>query len=625
MGGAEQQRNETQSTMNARYAALFAALSTLAVNAQLVGYYNIGGPFAHYDNLTEAFDDLTAQGADGDITFLLHPGTYTGQASLGAIPGNPGQITVKSSTNNAVDAILAFDAVFPLPNHIVRLDGANNIKFEDVTFHALNNDRARCIHFTGNTDNLKLWDCVFIGSATTNTNSYSERVLVWCNQNELNVPDNPDYLQVLNCEFRNGYQAIEIDAEGNSGARALGMMIADNTLTGQLSGGITVNSGTGDIAGNRIITESGVFYVGIRTNYFDNGSKVYRNVIQAHATTGSCNGMEIGNTQNTTGNQIHNNMITVSASSGECWGVGVYNLWDMSIIWNSVVVNGGAASSKAFYHLSNFADGQNSVIRNNLFVNYTDGPALESIQPGNIVTEDHNCLHGAAGVIATIGGVEYPTLAAYQNATGDGAADLDIDPAFPFLPDLHVNSCALDGTGEWFPIGLGDIDYEARGNPVCDIGADEFSFTAGTISTLLTIPADELPYVLNAPAGSGYTWNQGSTSQTIMVTTAGTYSCQFTDLNGCTYTAQWNVSIDFSTGIQVADQGGLQAFPNPTAEMMMISGIDGREAYVILDANGRSVARGSAAEGRAIDVQALAPGLHVLRFSDGRALRFLKQ
>jgi hypothetical protein len=85
------------------------------------------------------------------------------------------------------------------------------------------------------------------------------------------------------------------------------------------------------------------------------------------------------------------------------------------------------------------------------------------------------------------------------------------------------------------------------------------------------------------------------------------------------------VSIDFSTGIQVADQGGLQAFPNPAAEMMMISGIDGREAYVILDANGGSVARGSAAEGRAIDVQALAPGLHVLRFSDGRALRFLKQ
>jgi hypothetical protein len=611
--------------MKARYALLLSALCAFPASAQLVGFYNIGGPFASYDDLTEAFDDLMTQGATGDITFLLHPGTYTGQASLGVIPGNPGVITVKSSTNNAADAILAFDAVFPLPNHIIRLDNANNVKFEDVTFHALNADRARCIHFTGNTDNLKLWDCVFIGSPTTNTNSYFERVLVWCNQNDFNVADNPDNLQVLNCAFRYGYQAIEIDAEGNGGARAQGIFIGDNTLSDQLSGGITVNSATGEIGGNRITTSAGNFYVGIRTNYFDAGSKVYRNVVQAHATVGSSNGMEIGNTQNTTGNQIHNNMITVSAANGECWGLGVYNLWDMSIIWNSVAVTSGSSTSKAFYHLSNFADGQDCVIRNNLFVNYADGPALESIVAGNIVTEDHNGLFTTGSAIASTGGVEYTTLAAYQSGTGDGANDLDIDPAFPFLPDLHVNSCALDGTGEWFPIGLGDIDYEARGNPVCDIGADEFTYSSGTVSTTLVIPVDQLPFTITAGNGSNYLWSNGSTAQSIAITQGGPVTCQFTDANGCTYTAQWNVSVDFSTGLPAMERAELRAWPNPATEAIMITGTSGRMAYTIHDANGRLVGQGSAQEGRSIDVRALATGLHVLRLEGGHALRFMKQ
>lgn len=609
-------------------------LSTLLVllvapaigRAQLSGYYNIGGSTPHYAGLGAAFDDLMAQGADGDVTFLVHPGTYVGQASLGAIPGTPGMITVRSSSNNAEDVTFAFDAVFPLPNHIVRLDGTSNVKFEDVTFHALNDSWARCIHLTGNTDDLKLWDCVFIGSTSTNTNSYFERVLVWCNQNELNVADNPDNLQVIGCEFRNGYQAIEIDAEGAFGARAQNMMIAENTMTDQLSTGITVNNGTGEITMNRITTSAGDWFVGIRTSFFDNGSKIHRNTIQAHAVNGGCTGIEVGNTQNTTGNQIHNNMITVGADAGECWGLGVYNLWDMSIIWNSVVVLEGAATSKAFYHLSNFADGQDGVIRNNLFINYADGPALESIQTGNIATEDHNCLFSTGTVLAMTDSVEYADLAAYQAGTGDGASDLELDPAFPFLPDLHLNSCALDGTGEWFPIGLGDIDYEARGNPVCDIGADEYTFTSGTMSTELDLTSDDIPYTLTAPAGSGYDWSQGATTQSIEVSTSGTYSCQFTDVNGCTYTVEWEVEVEIGTAVEEQEPEDMRPWPVPATDRLFMPGIPTGTRYSLLDMDGRALQHGTVVQGRAVDVSGLAPGMHLIILTEtGRVLRFIKQ
>lgn len=603
---------------------LAVLIAPLIGRAQLVGFYNIGGDFASYDNLTEAFDDLMAQGADGDITFLLHPGTYTGQASLGTIPGNPGVITVKSASNNAADAILAFDAAFPLPNHIVRLDGSNNVKFEDVTFHALNTDRARCIHFTGNTDNLKLWDCVFIGSASTSTNSYFERVLVWCNQNELNNADNPDYLQVLNCEFRNGYQAIEIDAEGNSGARALGMMIAENTMTDQLGLGITVNNGTGEIAMNRISTSVGNGYVGIRTNYFDNGSKIQRNTIQAHSTQYSCTGIETGNTQFTTGNQVHNNMITVSANGGEVLGMGVSNLWDMSIVWNTVAVTGGGATSRAFFHQSNFADGQDCMIRNNIFVNHTGGVALESTVADNIVAEDHNDLFSSGPVLARTGGTDYADLAAYQTGTGDGAADVSIDPAFPSLPDLHVNSCALDGSGEWFPIGLGDIDYQQRGNPVCDIGADEFTFTTTYIAPTVLVDEADLPYTLSAPDGTNYQWNTGSTAPTQLVQQSGTFFCEFTDVNGCAYSIQWQVNVNFSTGVATMVNAYVQLWPNPVIEHLTVTGLKRNEAYFIVGMNGDVVSHGRLQNGTPIDVRHVAPGLYTLRTSSA-SVRFVKQ
>lgn len=594
--------------------------------AQLSGFYNIGGSTPHYADLGAAFDDLMAQGANGDVTFLVHPGTYTGQADLGAVPGNPGQITVRSSTNDADDVTLAWDAVFPLPNHIVQLEGAANVMFEDVTFHALNEDRARCIHFTGNTDDLKLWDCVFIGSQSTNTNGYSDRVLVHCDQNELNVPDNPDNLQVLNCEFRNGYQAIKLDAEGNGGARAQNLMIAENTMVDQLSLGITVNNGTGTIAMNRITTDIGNSYTGIRTSFFDGGSKIERNTIQAHASISGCTGIEVGNTQNTTGNQIHNNMITVSAATGECWGLGVYNLWDMSIIWNSVAVTDGASTSKAFYHLSNFDDGQDCVIRNNIFANYADGPALESDVAGNIATEDHNDLFSTGTVLAMTDSVEYADLAAYQAGTGDGASDLDLDPAFPFLPDLHLNSCALDGTGEWFPIGLGDIDYEARGNPVCDIGADEYTYSTGTISTELDLTSDDIPYTLTAPAGSGYDWSQGATTQSIEVSTSGTYSCQFTDVNGCTYTVEWEVEVEISTALDEQGPEDIRPWPVPATDRLFIPGVSNGTRYSLHDMDGRTVTQGTVVQGRAVDVSGLAPGMHLIILTEtGRVLRFIKQ
>ncbi|MEQ8705901.1 MAG: gliding motility-associated C-terminal domain-containing protein [Phaeodactylibacter sp.] len=91
--------------------------------------------------------------------------------------------------------------------------------------------------------------------------------------------------------------------------------------------------------------------------------------------------------------------------------------------------------------------------------------------------------------------------------------------------------------------------------PVAEIGG-ELSFCAGT-STTLTAP-DSL---------SGYFWENGETTQSITVTTAGTYSLTVTDAFGCTAAAEVAVTED---ALPVPEIQGIAAFcPDSTVTLSL--------------------------------------------------------
>ncbi|MBK6832683.1 MAG: hypothetical protein IPG92_18995 [Flavobacteriales bacterium] len=69
--------------------------------AQLTGTKTIGGANPDYATITAAVTALMNQGATGNLTFNIRPGTYTGQYTVGAVPGNYGTITFKSENNIA--------------------------------------------------------------------------------------------------------------------------------------------------------------------------------------------------------------------------------------------------------------------------------------------------------------------------------------------------------------------------------------------------------------------------------------------------------------------------------------------------------------------------------------------
>ena len=59
-----------------RYTSILFFACTLSATAQLSGTYTVGGNGANYATPAAAFAALNAQGANGDVTFLINPGTY---------------------------------------------------------------------------------------------------------------------------------------------------------------------------------------------------------------------------------------------------------------------------------------------------------------------------------------------------------------------------------------------------------------------------------------------------------------------------------------------------------------------------------------------------------------------
>ncbi|MBL7984638.1 MAG: hypothetical protein JNM91_06535, partial [Flavobacteriales bacterium] len=273
--------------------ALLATVS--AADAQLTGTLTVGGNNPDYATITAAVSALMSEGATGNVTFNIRPGTYTGQYALATVPGSYGFITFKSENNDAGSVVLEHDAQSTTDNFIFLLEGTDGVVLQALTLRALDPFFARAVIFQNGCGIVNISDCVLEGSADPDQNAGYERALVWCDQTN---PNNPQDVIINDNTFRYGYEAINLDFEGALGNRSQGLIITGNTCIDQYATGITVNNAVGQIGDNLLTTDVGIFYTGIRTQFFDNGSQIRRNQVRAYVNTGGCTGIEVGNTQN---------------------------------------------------------------------------------------------------------------------------------------------------------------------------------------------------------------------------------------------------------------------------------------------------------------------------------------
>lgn len=604
--------------------ALIGAAAPLC--AQLSGNYTVGGNAPAFPTLTAAVSALNAQGATGDVTFLLRPGTYTGQYALGAIGGTPGTIVFRSENGDPGSVVLEHDAASAAEDHIVRLDGTKHIQFVEMSFRPLDPAHGRAIHFLNDVYMLTVNGCIFHGQ-----DGSGSTLLHGSPNTDPDVPPSL-FVNVVANTFIGGQQALSFDFQGSASGWGQGIQVRNNIFRDQVRGAVEVMRARGEIAHNTITTSAGEWFTGIRTMHTGALVRIGGNTIDARCVE-DCTGIEVSNTPQTAepfGNMVDNNMVHVQGT-GATVGIMAFNLWDASVVHNSVLVAGGdPAASHAFHHLGSFPDGQDLLLRNNILADRSGGTALRVEVAGNLGTADHNALFTTGAVLAHVGGADHADLAAYQGATGQGSGSVQLDPVFPLQPDLHLNSCVLEGLGQYILYAAEDIDYDPRTDPACDMGADEFTFTSGTIALpAITVPADELPYTLGfAAAFSGYQWSNGAQTPTISIATGGTYTCAVTDVHGCSYTLSIEVSVEGDpTGIAAHGPERVRLFPNPATDRITVEGAAPHAAYRVLTPTGQVVLAGNIAAGM-LPVQGLPPGAYLLHIGldDGPAYaRFVKQ
>lgn len=148
--------------MKTRSLLLAATLFHLAmVNAQLSGSYTVGGHDADFATPAEAIAALHAEGAQGDVSFSIRPGQYTGQYTLGPVKGTPGRISFQSATGDAGDVVLSHHATSEDTDHILRIEGARNVVIEGLTLKALCPEQKRFVVLQDASDGFSMLACVF--------------------------------------------------------------------------------------------------------------------------------------------------------------------------------------------------------------------------------------------------------------------------------------------------------------------------------------------------------------------------------------------------------------------------------------------------------------------------------
>lgn len=170
---------------------------------------------------------------------------------------------------------------------------------------------------------------------------------------------------------------------------------------------------------------------------------------------------------------------------------------------------------------------------------------------------------------------------------------------------------------------------------VFDYSIDYNTFEATTHQFTLTIEA-----LSAADANLGHIYFSGAiTASTIWQTLSGSTTAAPEGTQKLRVTLTWlelsindvildNLSILKNSTLSLNTPENLaqvKVFPNPTTDIIQISGLKTIEPYSIYNVMGTEVSKGRISNNDTIDVSKYATGLYVLKFENGHSLKFLKE
>ncbi len=117
-----------------------------------------------------------------------------------------------------------------------------------------------------------------------------------------------------------------------------------------------------------------------------------------------------------------------------------------------------------------------------------------------------------------------------------------------------------------------------------------------------------------------YLWNDvnAQTTATASGLVTDWYMVIITDANGCTYSDSIFVTRSISTGLNENSNQNVYIYPNPTNNLIHISGLDDF-SFEIMDLKGRVLSKGI--NGNKISVESFADGIYVLKLENNGAIK----
>lgn len=469
------------------------------LTTSLSGTYTVGTG-GDYPTIASAITALQTTGVCNPVTMSILPGTYTGNYSIGAIPGANAVNTIKftSSTGSYNDVTLTFTGTAAADNWVWRFNGCSYVILEKLTLTNTHATYGRVVEFINGGSNNTVNSCKLNSSGTVSTTA-----CVYSNTTQENN------ITLTNNIFNNGYYGVY--ARGvSSSVYETGMTVSGNTFNNPYYYGMNIGYQNGLLIENNTMNISSAsttnyaiynYYTldatikgnvinntsasatgyGINNYYADGAQKVLNNKISM-TNNGTTYGIYLYYCDGSSGSEalIANNFVYQGVGTGTIYGISTYYSTYQNLYFNSVHVTGGSATAgRALYFTSSSTTGSNIRVVNNNVVNsgpgYVAEVAAASVTAGYITYSNRNNFYKGGNVLIRLGTTDYATLAAYQAATTMDANSYSTDPSFVSNSDLHTSNSTLNGTAEPFTSVSIDIDGEARNATTPDIGADEFT------------------------------------------------------------------------------------------------------------------------------------------------------
>jgi hypothetical protein len=458
-------------------------LELLVLGESLAGVYEIDqSGNGDYISFTEALDYMSLVGISAPVTFEVAPGIYDEQLVISEVSGTSedNMITFIGVNDERESSTLRYSPSMSTERYVVLLDGAKNVRFENLTIEATEganygwvflmrngSDNIELINNMINT-NMPITSTVQSYGAIIASNSYTSYTGQGNNVNNLLIEDNT---------ILGGHSGINI--YGANSSYLTDIQILNNDILGAYSWGVNLWYVSNPMVKyNNVSTRTdgtvGTGGGGITVYNADDVVEVSYNRI----TNVGSNGLMLANINTPPGEQslIANNSIGggFRRTSTDCYGINMGNVTNVGIYYNSINMDGDAG--RAIY-LSGFSASGIYLLNNSfVFSGSSDGYAAYILYPATIsVIDFNNYFAGDSNNFVYYGSAkaDLAQLQAVEVPAGNDDNSLSGNPYYRSTFDLYPFDSLLYGEGISYAI-FDDIDGTERDPDNPCIGCYEF-------------------------------------------------------------------------------------------------------------------------------------------------------